>query len=362
MATVVNKIGGFLLEWLSPVAKLDPSALAWVEGKLPTVIGMAMKYLDQDYPMVSILISPFLNQYLTLLKKIELQAFHMQSAHELLEVIVKRIQCPAVYFQGNAMDEEFVALRNELTTLFVNLAGIPAIHSGVLSYVEKLLDTLKASYKGLLPQQKEVVLYLFYRIGQALKGIEHVNEIYMIDIQQSLTKAPSDTGIAKMMETVLSIPEIFEDHFLVLSAALDVVVRYVGYFESREDKCAAVLNFFVSDKYCFAVTHTGRGIFSKDGATAGKCAEEYLKFLEKLKHKPCLVKNYPTILTQTSGAIKLAMQGHTQLNHEGIQNLYQCVGLVLAYKPIEAATRSAVIQVRCMRPMSRNTLRCKWEC
>ena len=235
MATIVNKIGLLLLEYLAD-QKVAPVVKQNVEGKLPEVIGMSYKYLDQDYPSVSIIVAEFLNQYLILLKKIELQVFHFQSVEALLEIVVKRIQLPEDCFKGNNQAEEaFEALRNELTTLFVNMAAIPSTQGNICEYTNGMIQTLKMNYKGLKAPQREVVLYLFYRLGQALKDV------------QGILKTEG-SAFQKMLETVLGMPEIFIDHFLVLGAALEGIVRYAFYFETHEEACSSLLTFFLSDR------------------------------------------------------------------------------------------------------------------
>jgi len=251
MAIVVNKIGLIFLEYLTD-QKVDIKVKQTVDMKFPAIIEMSIKYLDQDYPSVSIIISEFLNQYLVLLKKIELAPFHMQSVQMLLDVVVKRIQIPQEYFKSTTLpvyEEAHSQLRNELTTIFVNMCSINSVQNGMIEYVKGMLETLKTSYQTLTLQQREVVLYLFYRIGQSIKDISAVFK----------PTDPIGNILIKMFEILIEIaPGIFNDHVIILCSALEAVVRYSVYFETHEDACSNILSFFFSDKYFFIWFHNNK--------------------------------------------------------------------------------------------------------
>ena len=74
-------------------------------------------------------------------------------------------------------------------------------------------------------------------------------------------------------------------------------------------------------------------------------SDEFLKFFDKLKHRACLAKHHPKILSHLNDAIKQTMEGKIRLTQEALESLYQCVGLILAFKPTGMAVRLSVLQV-----------------
>ena len=174
MSRIVNKVGLIYIEALGTHSKLDDTKKQVVQNKLPAVIALSFKYLDQEFASATMNIVEFVNSYLWLLKRIELQPYHFQTVQELLAILIKRMQYLATYFKGEdagLVEESFASVRNELTTLFVNLVAIPSLQRNLVEYVGQLVAKLKAEYKVIAPAQKEVIMYLLYRLGQGLKGV-----------------------------------------------------------------------------------------------------------------------------------------------------------------------------------------------
>ena len=85
---------------------------------------------------------------------------------KILEIVVKRIKYPSwyQYDEGNAteFEEEYRLYREELATLFQNLASNKFFH-------ESLLQTLATLFSSIRPpmtpfNEAEVVLYLAYNL------------------------------------------------------------------------------------------------------------------------------------------------------------------------------------------------------
>lgn len=170
----MNKIGLFYLECLSLNTGLEPSEKQLASQNLLVLLGIGCKCLDQECPSACLCVVEFINQFLILLKHQELIAAHTEILQYLLTIVVKRIQYPDWYSfeneSNNSLEENVVAFRNELTTIFGNIVANPSIQSNIIEYIANLVATLKNSYKSLTAQNKEVVLYLFYRLGEQLKG------------------------------------------------------------------------------------------------------------------------------------------------------------------------------------------------
>ncbi len=137
-----------------------------------------------------------------------------------------------------------------------------------------------------------------------------------------------------IMETLLSIPGIFADSFLVTNVAMEITSRYAAYFENHEAQCEFVVGVFLSD----------RGIFSANPSVAAKAALEFFRLSEKLKNQPCLTKHYRNVLERLKLCIRETLLGHTRLSQDDLQSLYQCVGTILAHKSIPITFRIATIQ------------------
>jgi len=236
MANIVNKIGLMFLDYLAD-SKVPLSVKQVIEENFPIITEMGFKYLDQEYSSVSVIICEFLNKYLNLLKKITMQEFHTQSIKVLLEIVMRRVQLPSEYFTTSELpelEESFVLFRGELTTVFVNMSSIPSIQQGMIEYINQAMEMLKTQYKALTGSQKEMILYLFYRLGQAFKELPKI------------LKEPNT--LTKMVEIVLDIPEIFMDHLLIVSTALEVVIRYALYLKYNETRCDSFVGLLLSER------------------------------------------------------------------------------------------------------------------
>jgi len=174
MATIVNKLGYFLLDCI--MDKKDPipnEAIEYAKAKVSIVFELSIKCIDQEYITVSMSVIEFLNHYLSIKKHTQLQAIDIESIKNLLNIIVKRIQYPIWdnMIINNNIEEMFNCYRGELTSIFGNMLLIPSIQEEIINYIGILILNLKNSYINLTPQQKEAPLVLFYKLAESFKGI-----------------------------------------------------------------------------------------------------------------------------------------------------------------------------------------------
>ena len=266
---------------------------------------------------------------MALLKKIQFQEFHYQSVQTLLEIVTKRIQLPADYFETNEEpdpDESFDQLRAELTTIFINISSISSIQQNILEYIGSTLNTLSAGYKQFSPQQKEVVLYLFYRVGQSIK-----------DTSEIIKKKGNPISI--MVEIVFATPKIFTDHLLISSIALEGIIRYSTYLELHEGDCGGLINFLLSILSVSPI----KEISSRDSHFVSKMCEELFKLVEKLKYKQCITKYYTEIIPIINELTKREFR-NSKLTKNGIESLFQLLGYILAYNGIDNHHKFSILQ------------------
>jgi hypothetical protein len=87
------------------------------------------------------------------------------------------------------------------------------------------------------------------------------------------------------------------------------------------------------------------GIFSPQRLFASKVAHEFFKFFEKLRSQSCLTKHFNTVLTKLKIAIQKTLEGHTCLSQDDLQDLYQCIAIIVAHKDTNKESKIAILQV-----------------
>ena len=149
---------------------------------------------------------------------------------------MRRIQIPEEYFQPiyDGLDESFIQFREELTTLFTNITSIASIQDNMIVYIGQTMEMMKVEYNKWKLPQREVILYLFNKLGIVIKDLPKILKVV-------------GNPITNMIEIVFSIKEIFADHLIILISALEGIIRYSVYLETREDHCNFLVNFFISN-------------------------------------------------------------------------------------------------------------------
>jgi len=72
--------------------------------------------------------------------------------------------------------------------------------------------------------------------------------------------------------------------------------------------------------------------------------EGLFKLLEKLKYEQCIVKHFQKILTDINQIIKLTLEGKANFTQEDINNLYQSIGIIIAYSGTDMTTKLSILQ------------------
>ena len=152
--------------------------------------------------------------------------------------MVRRIQYPEWYpldhvgTHHNSLEEMYNYFRSELSVILGNILALPMAHHWTIEQIKLLVEDWKKYYSSLSVSQKEVPLYLLYKAGESFKDI---------------SVAIKTGALASIMGTVMTVPKIFIDHYVVLSTALDVAVRYASYFETHADQIEGIIVFFLSE-------------------------------------------------------------------------------------------------------------------
>ena len=93
-----------------------------------------------------------------------------------------------------------------------------------------------------------------------------------------------------------------------------------------------------------------RGILSGHKLIASRTSHEFFKFFDKLKNQTCMTKHFHSILSQLKVAVQRTLNGYTCLTQDDLQNIYQCIAIILAHKVTDVSMKVSVICVmlRCL--------------
>ena len=87
--------------------------------------------------------------------------------------MLKRLQYPEWFKLGEIVmkteDEDYVKLRNDLSTIYQNLLGTP-LHYDIIMNISSILINAKEKYAELNEKQIEFPLYLLYLLSPQIKG------------------------------------------------------------------------------------------------------------------------------------------------------------------------------------------------
>jgi hypothetical protein len=87
--------------------------------------------------------------------------------------VLKRLQYPEWFKLGEIVmkteDEDYVKLRNDLSTIYQNLLGTP-LHYDIIMNISSILINAKEKYAELNEKQIEFPLYLLYLLSPQIKG------------------------------------------------------------------------------------------------------------------------------------------------------------------------------------------------
>jgi len=241
MATIVNKVGTFLLDCIAKKDGLTVEAINWAKEKFEIVLILAYKCLDQDCVAVSLNVIELLNHYLSILKHATtLVPAQLNSVLMLLKITFARIQYPKWYLidhcagNYNSMEEMYNYFRSELSGMLANMLNIQSINVVILEQIKNMIIEWKKYYAVLTVPQKELPLFLFYKAGESFKD---------------LTSAIKNGILGGLIEEILSVPEIFTENYLIICSTLDLIVRYSCYFDIKPDKITDILSVFLFEKY-----------------------------------------------------------------------------------------------------------------
>lgn len=241
MAIIVNKVGMFLLDCAGGAKEsIHMEAASYAKDRFATVLALGYKCLDQESISVSLNVVELLNHYLAFLKRAGpmLNPVQAETVNTMLLIVFRRIEYPNWYAldptsAGNTLEEMYNYFRSELSAVLGNLLSLPGVQATLISRLTSAILLWKAKFASLSIAQKEVPLFIFYKLGECVK-----------DVYGLLKTGP----LGDIMGTIMSVPEIFFDHYVVMSTALDVVVRYAGYFELHSEKSEDLIRFFLSEK------------------------------------------------------------------------------------------------------------------
>lgn len=175
MATIVNKLGSFLLNCIMGKEGISLEATDVAKSNFTIVLALSFKCLNQEYISVSMGVTELINHYLSVLKHIPLEQIHIDALKMLTQIISKRIQYPKWYdiehlTFNNSMEEMYNYYRAELSSIFGNMLLIQPVQEQLAECVGNLILNLKNNYSTLSPQEKEAPLQLLYKLAESYKG------------------------------------------------------------------------------------------------------------------------------------------------------------------------------------------------
>ena len=175
MSTIVNKLGLFLLQCLVAKEGVTGEAAKVAETRFAPVLSLAFKCLDQEYTSVSLNVIELVTHYVACVRQLPLQPSQVDSLLALARVVVRRLEYPQWYSVDhlavhNSLEEMYNYFRTELGTLLSSLLSIPPLQQDLLLYVCQSFGHIRTAPTCSTPQQKEVALHLFLKLGEICKG------------------------------------------------------------------------------------------------------------------------------------------------------------------------------------------------
>ena len=227
ISSFINRLGLFYLTCLHKNCKLEPDIQTNVRTTFFNILQLGYQCLDSEFHEVSIGVIEFLNQYISSLKETEFRPIHKESIGPLIEILLRRMQNPDLYEDYDEDDKSLMYYRNELSSIIANMLLVPSIRPDIIDYIGKLVNCLKFQYLEVPLSQREVVLYIFFRIGEQLKGKKLNKEIEMA---AELRKGT----MSQVMGLMMSIPQLFSDKEVIVCLVMNIISRYALYFELHE--------------------------------------------------------------------------------------------------------------------------------
>jgi exportin-T len=279
---------------------------------------LAFKFMNHPDDGVSEETLPFLQKYITLVKKNKNADDQREQISMLLNIIKNKISLDD-QFDFDKMNEYESQTLDFRKTLFNLFKSIVSIHPQLAAeMVQSHLNVIQ----NMDPFAIEGTLQLFYLLGEGLS----------LDVQAS-TQQFFVNGIESLCKT--NIP--FHEHRCVVAAFYDNLLRYARYFVGNPHSIEVLLHILINPKN---LRHPVPSIRSK-------CSEGLMKFLKSLGNEII-----PFSIILIDGVKDFVLEGQRQGFDYDINNLMEVVGLVAGRLPAGSQEQANVMELFLTYPIS----------
>ncbi|KAJ3224117.1 pre-tRNA nuclear export protein [Clydaea vesicula] len=259
------------------------ASFSFIQNLFPMFLNLLMDEIDDT----SLLVFPFLNSYINLLKKItksenlkqnnnsgkrSVPTSLVESYSSLLRVIIMKmkfhIDDESIFLKSDNDEDEafFLEMRKNLKGFFESLAStdIQLFSSIVPQFVCTNFELFKTN-KNIPWNEIELALYILHIYQEALKGVP----------QYVYASTSQLTPLSQMLFSMLSSNVSSYPHLSVCAQYFEVVVRYSSFFEINTQLIPEVLTTFIDE----------RGLHSPNAALQARVFYLFFKFLKAFKGK-----------------------------------------------------------------------------
>eukprot|EP00826_Nyctotherus_ovalis_P052511 TRINITY_DN6667_c0_g1_i1.p1 TRINITY_DN6667_c0_g1~~TRINITY_DN6667_c0_g1_i1.p1 ORF type:complete len:214 (-),score=23.82 TRINITY_DN6667_c0_g1_i1:190-831(-) len=167
-ASLIGKLGLFYLDCATTNKELPSEVKTKAEPAFFNILKLAYQYFSMIPIDVAGSLVQLFTHYINAFKHIEFREIHKNSIDELMQLLVNRMQ----YSDATIPITESATqlYRKEINSIICHLLAVPLLQQELVHFVGRLAASLKAQYAQFTLTQKLIVLYLFLKIGENIKG------------------------------------------------------------------------------------------------------------------------------------------------------------------------------------------------
>jgi len=169
ITSLMSKLGLFYLECATSHKELPPEIKANSQSIFFNIIQLAYQCF-QTFPLdLTLSLIQLFNHYISSFRYTEYLEVHKISIDRLIEILIIRMQHTDTIIPSTEITTQIY--KKEINSIIINILSIPLLQQQFILFVSKLITSLQTQYTQFTLTQKIIILYLFIKLGEHIKGI-----------------------------------------------------------------------------------------------------------------------------------------------------------------------------------------------